>query len=33
VKDYFVGDSIKIFPNPAKSESEIKIEWRKSSGR
>jgi len=30
VKDYFVGDSIKIFPNPAKSESEIKIEWRKA---
>jgi len=30
VKDYFVSDSIKIFPNPAKSESEIKIEWKKA---
>ena len=30
VKDYFVRDSVKIFPNPAKSESEIKIEWRKA---
>jgi hypothetical protein len=32
LKDYFVSDSIKIFPNPAKSESEIKIEWRKAQG-
>jgi hypothetical protein len=30
LKDHFVNDSIKLFPNPAKSESEIKIEWRKA---
>ena len=32
VKDYFVSDSIKIFPNPVKSESAIKIEWRNAPG-
>ena len=30
VKNYFVNDSINIFPNPAKAGNEIKIEWRKS---
>jgi len=30
VRDYFVSDSINIFPNPAKVGSEIKIEWRKA---
>ena len=30
VKNYFVNDSITIFPNPAKAGSEIKIEWKKS---
>src|SRR5688572_12065239 len=30
VKDCFVKDSIKIFPNPAKAGNQIKIEWRKS---
>jgi hypothetical protein len=29
-KDYFVKDSIKVFPNPAKAGNQIKIEWRKS---
>ncbi len=30
VKDFFIADSIKIFPNPAKAGSEIRIEWRKA---
>jgi hypothetical protein len=30
VKDYFVGDSIKVFPNPVKAGSQIKIEWKKA---
>ena len=31
VRDYFVNDSIKVFPNPAKAGNQIKIEWRKAS--
>ena len=31
VKDYFLNDSITVFPNPAKAGAEIKIEWRKAS--
>jgi len=30
VKDYFVKDSVNIFPNPAKAGNEIKIEWKKA---
>lgn len=30
MKDYFVGDSIKVFPNPVKAGDQIKIEWRKA---
>ena len=30
VRDYFAGDSIKAFPNPAKAGNQIKIEWRKA---
>ena len=30
VKDYFVKDSIKVFPNPAKAGNQIRIEWIKS---
>jgi hypothetical protein len=30
VKGFFKSDSIKIFPNPTKAGSEIKIEWRKA---
>ena len=30
VKDYFVKDSIKVFPNPVKAGDQIKIEWRKA---
>ena len=30
MKDYFVNDSIKVFPNPAKAGNQIKIEWRKA---
>jgi hypothetical protein len=31
VKDFFTGDSIKVFPNPAKAGSEIKIAWEKAN--
>jgi hypothetical protein len=31
VRDYFINDSIKVFPNPAKAGNQIKIEWRKAS--
>ena len=30
VKNYFLVDSINIFPNPAKAGNEIKIEWKKA---
>lgn len=30
VRDYFINDSIKVFPNPAKTGNQIKIEWRKA---
>jgi hypothetical protein len=30
VWDYFINDSIKVFPNPAKAGNQIKIEWRKA---
>ena len=30
VKDFFSSDSIKVFPNPAKAGSEIKIQWKKA---
>jgi hypothetical protein len=30
VRDYFVRDSIKVFPNPAKAGDAIKIEWKKT---
>ena len=30
VKDYFVKDSIKVFPNPAKAGNQIRIEWKKA---
>ena len=30
VKDYFAGDSIKVFPNPVKAGGQIKIEWKKA---
>ena len=30
VSDYFVSDSIKVFPNPAKAGNQIKVEWRKA---
>jgi len=30
VRDYFINDSIKVFPNPAKAGNQIKIEWRKA---
>jgi hypothetical protein len=29
-KDYFLGDSIKVFPNPVKAGGQIKIEWKKA---
>ena len=29
-RDYFINDSIKVFPNPAKTGNQIKIEWRKA---
>ena len=31
VKDYFVKDSIRAFPNPVKAGNQMKIEWRKVS--
>ena len=30
VKDYFLVDSITIFPNPAKAGNDIKIEWKRA---
>jgi len=30
VRDYFVSDSIKVFPNPVKAGGQIKIEWKKA---
>jgi len=30
VKNFFSSDSIKVFPNPAKAGSEIKIQWKKA---
>ena len=30
VRDYFVSDSIKVFPNPAKAGNKIKVECRKA---
>jgi len=31
VKDFFTGDSIKVFPNPARAGGEIKIEWKRAN--